>query len=267
MISHEKQVFSCFSSAVVKTSSLSRAFLSLKVSKSGFDIKATESKSAFTSDGAPEKISAILEKNNVPRSTFPNGFEELILNVCDETSIAELKLKVGAFQMHLKRDVGNPTSSISTSPAIAIASPTIAPPIPSEPMDQSAPLTKPTELKNLSPSPSSDNPFANVASSKAAKLAALEADGAKSYVLVSSPTVGTFRSGRTIKGKKQLPSCKEGDMIKEGQIIGYVDQFGNELPIRSDTAGEILKILFRDGEAVGYGDPLVAVLPSFHGIR
>ncbi|RRT54935.1 hypothetical protein GW17_00058490, partial [Ensete ventricosum] len=44
--------------------------------------------------------------------------------------------------------------------------------------------------------------------------------------------VGTFRIGRTLNGKKQPPSCKEGDMIKEGQAIGFLDQFGNELPVR-----------------------------------
>ncbi|THG02786.1 hypothetical protein TEA_029033 [Camellia sinensis var. sinensis] len=60
----------------------------------------------------------------------------------------------------------------------------------------------------------------------------------------------------------------EGEVIKEGQVIGFLDQFGTELPVKqSDVAGEVIKLLFNDGEAVGYGDPLIAVLPSFHGIK
>ena len=49
-------------------------------------------------------------------------------------------------------------------------------------------------------------------------------------------------------------------------MIGYIDQFGTELPVKSDVAGEVLKLLFEEGEAIGYGDPLIAVLPSFHGL-
>ncbi|PNX78799.1 biotin/lipoyl attachment domain-containing protein, partial [Trifolium pratense] len=58
-----------------------------------------------------------------------------------------------------------------------------------------------------------------------------------------------------------------GDVIKEGQVIGYIDQFAAGLPIKSDVAGEVLKLLVEDGDPVGYGDPLIAVLPSFHDIK
>ncbi|KAJ6817425.1 uncharacterized protein M6B38_412810 [Iris pallida] len=226
--------------------------------------KALETTSAVTSDATSEMTSkGPVENEHVQKSTFPTGFEALILDVCDQTDIAEVKLKVGDFEMHLKRDIG--TAKAPISGALAIESPTTAPPIPSEPMIESAPVAQPVVQQKSSTAPSS--PFANALSSKASKLAALEASGSKSYVLVSSPTVGTFRIGRTVKGKKQPPSCKEGDMIKAGQTIGYIDQFGSELPVRSEVAGEVLKFLFRDGEAVGYGDPLVAILPSFSGIE
>ncbi|XP_071732263.1 uncharacterized protein [Rutidosis leptorrhynchoides] len=188
-------------------------------------------------------------------STFPNGFEELLLSVCDETQIAELKMKIGGFEMHLKRSIK------STGPIISIVSPTEAPPIPSKPMNESAPAT------SASPPSSKTTPFTNIPMEKSKKLAALEASGAGGYVLVSCPTVGTFRKSRTIKGKKQPVLIKEGDIIKEGQTICYLDQFGTELPVKSDADGEVIKILFDDGEAVGYGDPIVAVLPSFHDIN
>ncbi|KAB5538647.1 hypothetical protein DKX38_016180 [Salix brachista] len=195
-----------------------------------------------------------LEKNSQGNATFPNGFEALILDVCDETEVAELKLKVGDFEMHLKRNTGvakHPFTSSTPPP----------PPIPTSPMEVSAAVSP-------APSPSKSSvekttPFTNVSFRNSSKLAALEASGASGYVLVASPTVGSFRSNRTVKGKKQSPICKEGDetlfklgrftvnvegnVIKEGQVIGYLDQFGTELPVKSDVAGEVLKLLFDDG--------------------
>ncbi|KAI3783504.1 hypothetical protein L1987_42588 [Smallanthus sonchifolius] len=196
-----------------------------------------------------EKSNGSVEKKTSTGATFPNGFEELVLGVCDETQIAELKMKIGGFEMHLKRNIK------SAEAIMPFASPTEAPPIPSKPMTESAPATP------SSPPSQKVTPFTNVPVEKSKKLAALEASGASGYVLVSCPTVGTFRKGRTLKGKKQPALIKEGDVIKEGQTICYLDQFGTELPVKSDAAGEIIKILFNDGEAVGYGDPLIAVSP------
>ncbi|KAK3014096.1 hypothetical protein RJ639_009501 [Escallonia herrerae] len=210
--------------------------------------------SGTTVTAKPDPISS--EKSSLQRATFPSGFEALVLEVCDETQVAELKLKVGDFEMHLKRNIEAPV------PVVSHAAP---PPIPSKPIVESGPAAPPPSSPKSSPGKSS--PFTNVPVEKSAKLAALEASGASGYVLVSSPTVGSFRKGRTLKGKKQPPACKEGDVIEEGQTIGFLDQFGTELPVRSDVSGEVLKLLFNDGEAVGYGDPLIAVLPSFHSIQ
>ncbi|XP_004240889.1 uncharacterized protein [Solanum lycopersicum] len=201
------------------------------------------------------------ESSPLPTATFPKGFEALITEVCDDTEVAELKLKVGDFELHLKRNIEAP---VVPAPVVS------APPPPPPPPSASKPSISSTAAPAASPGKSTSgkiSPFTNVAAEKSAKLAALESTGASGYVLVSCPTVGSFRRARTLKGKKQPPACKEGDIIKEGQIIGFLDQFGTELPVRSDAAGEVLKILFNDGEAVGYGDPLIAVLPSFHGIN
>ncbi|KAL7214707.1 hypothetical protein ACSBR1_026983 [Camellia fascicularis] len=211
-------------------------------------------KSDVPSDSRPQ---GLLEKNCLGSAIFPNGFEALVLEVCDETEVAELKLKVGDFEMHLKRNIA------PTVVPMPVVSPTTPPPISNKLMIESVPASP------ISPPPKSStekiSPFTNVPAEKSSKLAALEASGASGYVLVLSSIVGSFRRGRTLKGKKQPPICKEGDVIKEGQVIGFLDQFGTELPVKSDVAGEVIKLLFNDGEAVGYGDPLIAVLPSFHG--
>ncbi|MCL7032294.1 hypothetical protein MKW94_030378 [Papaver nudicaule] len=221
--------------------------------------KASESTLEAVSDVSADSVPSEHSEKKTPSSaTFPNGFEALVLEVCDETDIAELNLKVGGFEMNLRRNIG----VTKNQPLVSTLTP---PPVPSEPMVDSAPAPAPAVTST--PSKETTTPFKNVSFAKSPKLTALEASGANGYVLVASPTVGSFRRGRTLKGKKQPPICKEGDVIKEGQVIGFVDQFGSELPVKSDAAGEILKLLYNDGEAVGYGDPLIAVLPSFHGIR
>ncbi|KAG1371245.1 biotin carboxyl carrier protein of acetyl-CoA carboxylase [Cocos nucifera] len=264
----EKPAVAYVSNVALKAKPFSGVFMVAPGCKRSFlpYLKASETNSALTSEDASvtsdRSSQEPLEKTSMQNSTFPNGFEALVSEVCDKTSIAELKIKIGDFEMHLKRDIGSPRAP---SPSTHIVSPTSAPPIPGEPMNESGAAAQPV-VSQKSP-PAATSPFANIASAKASKLAALEASVSNAYVLVSSPTVGTFQRGGTFKGKRQPPSCKEGDIIKEGQIIGFLDQFGNELPVRSDVAGEVLKILYQDGEAVGYGDPLVAVLPSFHGIE
>ncbi|KAK8546100.1 hypothetical protein V6N13_067334 [Hibiscus sabdariffa] len=232
--------------------SSTRQTLTLTSSAKTSEAMVADKSNDSTSQGASENKSS-------QNATFPNGFEALVLEVCDETEIAELKMKIGDFEMHLKRNVG------ATKVPMSNISPTTAPPIPSEPMNEAGATTPPPPPPK--PSPEKPSPFKNIASGKSSKLAALEASGSSNYVLVPSPIVGTFRRGRTVKGKRQPPICKEGDLIKEGQLIGFLDQFGTELPVKSDIAGEVLKILFDDGDAVGYGDPLIAVLPSFHGIN
>ncbi|QCD98712.1 acetyl-CoA carboxylase biotin carboxyl carrier protein [Vigna unguiculata] len=209
-----------------------------------------------SSDSTPQ---GSLEKKPLQATTFPNGFEALVLEVCDETEIAELKVKVGDFEMHIKRNIGATTVPLSN------ISPTTPPPIPSKPMDESAPGTLPPSPPKSSPE--KKNPFIDSFREKSPRLAALEASGTTTYVLVPSPTVGFFRRGRTVKGKRQPPICKEGDLVTEGQIIGYLDQFGTGLPVKTDVAGVVLKLVVDDGEPVGYGDPLIAVLPSFHDIK
>ncbi|KAK8487294.1 hypothetical protein V6N11_012797 [Hibiscus sabdariffa] len=158
-----------------------------------------------------------LEKKSPQNATFPNGFEALVLEVCDETEIAGLKMKIGDFEIHLKRNVG------ATKAPMSIISPTTAPPIPSEPMNETAAANSPLPPSPPKPSPEKPTPFKNGAFGKSRKLAALKASRSSNYVQVPSPIVGTPRIGKRIKGKRQPPICKEGDLIKERQLIGFLD--------------------------------------------
>ncbi|WZZ81918.1 biotin carboxyl carrier protein of acetyl-CoA carboxylase isoform X1 [Brassica napus] len=224
-------------------------------------LRAESSKSSTTTK-TDESSDASNGTKTVRRTTFPKEVEALVHEMCDETEVAVLKLKVGDFEMNLKRKIGLAETPIP----VPDISPSVAPPIPSEPMNKSvsssaAAATSPSKAKPAV------SPFINAAYRKSSKLAALDASGSNNYVLVTSPSVGKFQRSRTVKGKKQGPTCKEGDAIKEGQVIGYLHQLGKELPVTSDVAGEVLKLLSDDGDSVGYGEPLVAVLPSFHDIN
>ncbi|KAK7379415.1 hypothetical protein VNO80_04875 [Phaseolus coccineus] len=225
-------------------------------------------------DASPDStLQGSLEKKPLQAATFPNRFEALVLEVCDETKIAELKVKVGGFEMHIKRNIGATTVPLSN------ISPTTPPPIPSKPMDSAPGTLPPSPPKS---SPEKKNPFIDASREKSPRLTALEASGTGTYVLVPSPMVGFFRRGRTVKGKRQPPICKEGDLVQEGQVIGYSDQFGSGIPVKTDVAGQVLKLLVEDGgNQSGAFDivcqrpgsllvmetPLIAVLPSFHDIN
>eukprot|EP01018_Ginkgo_biloba_P004802 Gb_17356 [translate_table: standard] len=221
---------------------------------------------------APESIASEsdsqgqLEKENQNSTIFPDGFESLIMEVCDETDVAELKLKVGNFELHMRRNMEK--AKVPSS----FASPLTPPPVPSKPMVDSVSTDSPPAPSSPVPKPSSPNGSTNLFTSKlslskTSKFGLLEAAGDEGLRFVTSPKVGFFRKCRVVKGKRGQPLCEEGQSIKEGQVVCYLDQLGTQQPVTSEVSGEIVKILWDDGEPVGYGDPLIAVLPSFHGIK
>lgn len=85
--------------------------------------------------------------------------------------------------MNLKRKIGEATNPIP----VADISPTVAPPIPSEPMNKSVSAApSPSQTK---PASAKVSPFMNDSYGKSSKLAALEKSGSTNYVLVTSPSV------------------------------------------------------------------------------
>ncbi|XP_078160124.1 uncharacterized protein LOC144555605 isoform X3 [Carex rostrata] len=212
-------------------------------------LKAGETSSVLTSD-----VSASEKTEDVQKATFPAGVEGMLREICDGTTVAEVKLKVGNFQMYVKREVES-SSVESHPPPHSVA---IAPPV------SSASLSESSQTEAIQKYSEDRNPFENTSGNEA-KLALIKDNDASSFEIVSAPTVGVFLRSRTRKGQQLPPACKEGMVIKEGQVIGFITQFQNTLPIRSNIAGEVITFLCKDGEPVGYGDPLLAVLPSFHG--
>ncbi|KAL1565064.1 biotin carboxyl carrier protein of acetyl-CoA carboxylase-like isoform X3 [Salvia divinorum] len=181
---------------------------------------------------------------------IPNAFEveSLLTILCDTTSIAEFELKLGGFRLYVSRDLAEQSA----------------------PLQIPSPVTAHAVVETSAANGSASSPSLALsipASAQGGGQSLLDKAADEGLVILQSPRVGNFKRSRTIKGKKAPPSCKEKDEVKEGQVLCYIEQLGGEIPIESDISGEVVKILKKDGEPVGYGDALIAVLPSFPGIK
>ncbi|XP_041001743.1 uncharacterized protein LOC121247467 [Juglans microcarpa x Juglans regia] len=85
----------------------------------------------------------------------------------------------------------------------------------------------------------------------------LEKAADEGLVLLQSPKNSHYCAAETKSEKR----AKCFAILKFEQLVG------GELPIESDVSGEVIKILREDGDPVGYGDALIAILPSFPGIN
>ncbi|XP_024388500.1 uncharacterized protein [Physcomitrium patens] len=208
-----------------------------------------------------EEVEEVVEEEE-ENPLIPSAFEvqNLLMQVCDETSnISEVQMKVGSFSLRVRREIGKPAPA--PKPVAA------GPPVLGKAMVESIPAeavpaaSKPTSTKlaKKALSGSSLKPVSNFGLIEAAADAGL--------LFITSPKVGLFRKGRTVKGKSGPPLCEEGQIVKEGQVVCYLEQLGTQQPVEADVTGEVEKVLWEDGVPVGYGDPLIAVKPSFPGIK
>ncbi|XP_077211638.1 uncharacterized protein LOC143846915 [Tasmannia lanceolata] len=183
---------------------------------------------------------------------FPNSLEvqSLLTEICDTTYIAEFELKLGGFRLYVTRDVDAKNKPPVPPSALPIDTNTAT----GTPYSNGSVATASLEILKPKPSIGGIQRLLDTATDEG-------------LVILQSPKVGYFRRSRTIKGKRAPPSCKEKQIVKEGQVLCYIEQLGGEIPIESDVSGEVIKLLRKDGEPVGYGDALIAILPSFPGIK
>ncbi len=91
----------------------------------------------------------------------------------------------------------------------------------------------------------------------------LELEEAEASVEPSSPemreivcqNIGKYYN-RNSEGK---PFVLPGDMVKEEQIVGYVETVGVRTEIKSTVSGKVVEILLEDGDIADYGKPVVRV--------
>jgi acetyl-CoA carboxylase biotin carboxyl carrier protein len=77
--------------------------------------------------------------------------------------------------------------------------------------------------------------------------------------MVKSPIVGTFY-GSPSPGAS--PFVAPGDHVEKGQVIGIIEAMKLMNEIESDVAGEVVKCLVSNGQAIEFGQPLFSVRPA-----
>ena len=77
--------------------------------------------------------------------------------------------------------------------------------------------------------------------------------------LVKSPIVGTFY-GSPSPGA--APFISPGDRVEKGQVLCIVEAMKLMNEIESDAAGEMVRCLVSNGQAIEYGQPLFSIRPA-----
>ncbi len=80
-----------------------------------------------------------------------------------------------------------------------------------------------------------------------------------SMVTVDAPMVGTFYRAPSPNAE---PYVREGDLVKEGQILCVIEAMKLMNEIESKAAGRVAKIFVESGHAVEYGQPLFLIDPT-----
>jgi acetyl-CoA carboxylase biotin carboxyl carrier protein len=78
-------------------------------------------------------------------------------------------------------------------------------------------------------------------------------------VTIESPMVGTFYRASSPTAE---PYVREGDVVKEGQIVCTIEAMKLMNEIETRACGRIVKILVENGQGVEYGQPLFLIEPA-----
>ncbi|MBI2159486.1 MAG: acetyl-CoA carboxylase biotin carboxyl carrier protein [Candidatus Rokubacteria bacterium] len=80
-----------------------------------------------------------------------------------------------------------------------------------------------------------------------------------SMVTVDAPMVGTFYRAPSPNAE---PYVREGDLVKEGQILCIIEAMKLMNEIESKVAGRVAKVFVENGHPVEYGQPLFLIDPT-----
>lgn len=75
---------------------------------------------------------------------------------------------------------------------------------------------------------------------------------------VVSPGVGIYRAAEPGKS----PTFKEGDKVRAGQLLGYIEMPNDKKIITAHIEGYLKTISIKDGKPVQYGQPLFYIEPK-----
>jgi len=80
-----------------------------------------------------------------------------------------------------------------------------------------------------------------------------------SMATLDAPMVGTFYRAPSPNAE---PYVREGDIVKEGQILCIIEAMKLMNEIESKAGGRVVKIFVENGHAVEYGQPLFLIDPT-----
>ena len=151
-----------------------------------------------------------------------------------ERDISEFELERGDVKVRIKRGGEAVSATVSHVQAFAPVQLPVAPAAPTLSQQPSAPPA-----------------------AAPAQPAAAPAEEEDLHV-VKSPIVGTFYEA---PAPGSPPFVKPGDQIAAGQVLCIIEAMKLMNEIESDVAGELVKRLVPNGQAVEYGQPLFALRP------
>ena len=153
-----------------------------------------------------------------------------LLGLITEGDIAEVHIKRGDVEVHIKRAIGQP--QMLNMAAAAAPQPAMPPPV--------SPAQTPTAT------PGADT----------------EEAPATSGVTVLAPMVGTFYAAPS---PKDLPYVHVGDEVQPGDVLGIIEAMKIMNEIECEIPGRVLEILAESGQPVEYGQPLMIIEPLAPG--
>jgi acetyl-CoA carboxylase biotin carboxyl carrier protein len=92
----------------------------------------------------------------------------------------------------------------------------------------------------------------------ASALTPAAVDALAGLITIEAPMVGTFYRASAPGGE---PYVREGDVVKQGQVLCIIEAMKLMNEIESKLSGRIHKILVENGQAVEYGQPLFLLTP------
>jgi acetyl-CoA carboxylase biotin carboxyl carrier protein len=140
-----------------------------------------------------------------------------------EKDIAEFELERGDVKVKIKRAGEHAVHTRAEMPYVAVTVPQSGPP---------AVVTSPTVPAAVEPAPAED------------------------LHIVKSPIVGTFYEAPSPGAP---PFVKVGDRVEVGQVLCILEAMKLLNEIESDIAGEIVKKMGSNGQAIEYGQELFAI--------
>jgi len=102
-------------------------------------------------------------------------------------------------------------------------------------------------------------PVPMAATATPATSAVVEIPTSATVVTMEAPMVGTFYRASSPTAE---PYVREGDVVKQGQVICIIEAMKLMNEIEAKASGRIEKILVENGQAVEYGQPLFLIEPA-----